>query len=103
MKVGGKYVVCVNDAGKPANYTIKKDPTNDNMYKYGSEFKDDIEGVIDLMRVQPPSNKTGKRLWLMEAAPLQNSAPPSPLVRDRKGSVYGFGDENDLHGGELEL
>jgi serine/threonine-protein phosphatase 2A regulatory subunit B' len=103
MKVGGKYVVCVNDAGQPANYTIKKDPTNDNMYKYGSEFKDDIEGIIDLMRVQPPSNKTGKRLWLMEAAPLQNSTPPSPIVRDRKGSVYGFGDENDLHGGELEL
>ena len=99
MKTSGKYVVCVNDAGQPANYTIKKDPTNDNMYKYGSEFKDDIEGIIDLMRVQPPSNKAGKRLWLMEAAPRL----PAAIGRDRKGSVYGFGDENDLHGGELEL
>lgn len=118
FKAGGKYVVCVNDGGTPANYTIKQDPAHDNKYKYGSEFRDDIEGIVDLMRVQPPSNKSGKRLWLMEAAPYEKTKRKSPsktvkksqkpaadakeeangggggISRDRKGSVYGFGSDD---------
>eukprot|EP00040_Diaphanoeca_grandis_P034863 m.217687 g.217687 ORF g.217687 m.217687 type:complete len:1079 (+) comp33242_c2_seq1:381-3617(+) len=68
-KSGDKLVVCVNDNGTAANYSIKRVPDG---FKYGGEFRKTLEEVIDLMRVQPPINKEGRKLWLMSAAEYDN-------------------------------
>lgn len=89
-----KYIVCVNDHGKAANYTVKRN--EDGKFVYGGVGCDTVEEIVDVMRVNPPKNKKGENLWLLDAAPhhpyrdSSSSEPPeSPFARTPTGT-YGF-------------
>merc|ERR1711935_402150 len=85
----GKMILCVNDNGSAVNFTIKRN--DKGQFIFAKQSFANAEALIDTLRVSPPKNSKGAKLWLQDAAPFVQDTKGG-VSRDRDDSVkhYGF-------------
>lgn len=107
-KSGTKVILYVNDEGTALSFVVN---IEGDKYKLGQILCDSIDEVIDELRVHPPKNKAGKRVWLMEGVPpsINNAkeitpssssavSPSSSVSEGASTSEFGFDEGTQLDG-----